>query len=180
MGVSASTLRRWADSGRIAAQRTAGGHRRFAVADLKRLGRASSRPRLDLGSAAATPIPRLAAILETDGSRLLVAVCAGLYEKPSRGWFRSDRARRPIAQWVDALKQACVTGEYGVLQEDTVQLARRAEIGGASLLEFTLFMERIAAAMLQMLRRDGASTDSQIVAAQRMLASQRHGVLAER
>jgi hypothetical protein len=85
-----------------------------------------------------------------------------------------------MAQWIEALRSACLSGEYGALQEDTVQLARRAEIGGASLLEFTLFMERMAAVALQMLRRDGASTDSQIVAAQRMLAAQRHGVLAER
>ncbi len=180
LGVSASTLRRWADCGRIASQRTTGGHRRFAVADLKRLGRASSRPRLDLGSGHSPPIPRLAAILETDGSRLLAAVSAGLYEKPTRGWFRSDRARRPIAQWAQALRQACLTGDYAPLQSDTAQLARRAEIGGASLLEFTLFMERLAAAVLQLLRRDGVSTDSEIVAAQRMLAAQRHGVLAER
>lgn len=33
-GVSSSTLRRWADEGRIASYRTAGGHRRFRVTDL--------------------------------------------------------------------------------------------------------------------------------------------------
>jgi excisionase family DNA binding protein len=35
-GVSQSTIRRWADEGRIASYRTAGGHRRFRVADLQR------------------------------------------------------------------------------------------------------------------------------------------------
>ena len=35
-GVSLSTIRRWADEGRIASYRTAGGHRRFRVADLQR------------------------------------------------------------------------------------------------------------------------------------------------
>jgi excisionase family DNA binding protein len=35
-GVSLSTLRRWADEGRISSYRTAGGHRRFRVADLQR------------------------------------------------------------------------------------------------------------------------------------------------
>lgn len=34
-GVSQSTIRRWADEGRIASYRTAGGHRRFRVADLR-------------------------------------------------------------------------------------------------------------------------------------------------
>lgn len=35
-GVSLSTIRRWADEGRITSYRTAGGHRRFRVADLQR------------------------------------------------------------------------------------------------------------------------------------------------
>lgn len=35
-GVSISTLRRWADEGRVPAFRTPGGHRRFRVADLQR------------------------------------------------------------------------------------------------------------------------------------------------
>ena len=35
-GVSISTLRRWADEGRIPSFRTAGGHRRFRVADVQR------------------------------------------------------------------------------------------------------------------------------------------------
>jgi excisionase family DNA binding protein len=35
-GVSVSTLRRWADEGRVPSFRTAGGHRRFRVADLRR------------------------------------------------------------------------------------------------------------------------------------------------
>jgi excisionase family DNA binding protein len=36
-GVSVSTLRRWADEGRVPSYRTAGGHRRFRVADLQRV-----------------------------------------------------------------------------------------------------------------------------------------------
>lgn len=35
-GVSVSTLRRWADEGRVPSFRTAGGHRRFRVGDLRR------------------------------------------------------------------------------------------------------------------------------------------------
>lgn len=35
-GVSVSTLRRWADEGRVPSFRTAGGHRRFRVSDVRR------------------------------------------------------------------------------------------------------------------------------------------------
>ncbi|MDA0138455.1 EAL domain-containing protein [Solirubrobacter deserti] len=37
LGVSTSTLRRWADTGRIGAHRTAAGHRRFPVSEVRRL-----------------------------------------------------------------------------------------------------------------------------------------------
>lgn len=40
LGVSASTARRWADTGRLRVARTTGGHRRFARADVERAARA--------------------------------------------------------------------------------------------------------------------------------------------
>jgi MerR family transcriptional regulator, light-induced transcriptional regulator len=39
IGVSESSLKRWADEGRLAAERTAGGHRRIAVAEAVRFVR---------------------------------------------------------------------------------------------------------------------------------------------
>ena len=36
-GVSVSTIRRWSDEGRVPSYRTAGGHRRFRVADLQQI-----------------------------------------------------------------------------------------------------------------------------------------------
>ncbi len=44
LGVSPSTVRRWAASGRIACQRTPSGQRRFSVADLKRAFTAEDHP----------------------------------------------------------------------------------------------------------------------------------------
>jgi MerR family transcriptional regulator, light-induced transcriptional regulator len=40
VGVGPSTVKRWADAGLLACVRTAGGHRRFALADVERLARA--------------------------------------------------------------------------------------------------------------------------------------------
>ena len=60
-GVSASTVRRWADTGRIAVVRTSGGHRRFPVAELRRLnGEAASatRPRSAPSRCPPTRCPR--------------------------------------------------------------------------------------------------------------------------
>ena len=44
LGVSASTVRRWADSGRIVTERTAGGHRRFERESVLALAPAASHP----------------------------------------------------------------------------------------------------------------------------------------
>ncbi|MFQ5924232.1 MAG: helix-turn-helix domain-containing protein, partial [Anaerolineales bacterium] len=43
LGVHPTTLRRWADDGKIASTRTAGGHRRFAVSDLEAFQRNRSK-----------------------------------------------------------------------------------------------------------------------------------------
>ena len=53
LGVNESTLRNWADSGRIRSFRTVGGHRRFAREDLARFTRTGERalPREGLGDA---------------------------------------------------------------------------------------------------------------------------------
>ena len=45
LGVDESTLRRWADSGRLRVYRTPGGHRRFSLGDLEALVSSESRSR---------------------------------------------------------------------------------------------------------------------------------------
>jgi MerR family transcriptional regulator, light-induced transcriptional regulator len=59
IGVSESSLKRWADEGRLAVERTAGGHRRIALAEavafIRRAGLSPARPEL-LGLPAAEPV----------------------------------------------------------------------------------------------------------------------------
>jgi excisionase family DNA binding protein len=55
VGVDPDTLRRWADTGRIRAFTTPGGHRRFARADLARLRDAGRAGRRSLATLGATP-----------------------------------------------------------------------------------------------------------------------------
>ena len=160
LGVSASTLRRWTDEGRITVQRTQGGHRRFHVADLKRLGPAASRPRLNLCGAPAGTTPRLAAVLEVHGPQIVERVVGRMYNGPTRGWFADDRARGAVARWLGALAAACRTPDFEAARRDTVALVRTAEVGGASLLECETFVSRIGATTLQVLQLDaGADRD---------------------
>jgi len=62
LGVSESSVKRWVDDGELRARRTAGGHRRIAVADAVRFVRASGtamvRPDLIFGGGAPSPLAR--------------------------------------------------------------------------------------------------------------------------
>jgi excisionase family DNA binding protein len=59
-GVSASTLRRWADAGKVAAQRTLGGHRRFSREAILTVARADALERH--GQAPPTVTPTVAIV----------------------------------------------------------------------------------------------------------------------
>lgn len=58
LGVDETTLRSWADAGKIPVFRTPGGHRRFNATDVKTLLEASPRASLRLGGVAAESSPR--------------------------------------------------------------------------------------------------------------------------
>ncbi len=180
LGVSASTLRRWTDEGRITVQRTQGGHRRFHVADLKRLGPAASRPRLNLCGAPAGTTPRLAAVLEVHGPQIVERVVGRMYDGPTRGWFADDRARGAVARWLGALAAACRTPDFEAARRDTVALVRTAEVGGASLLECETFVSRIGATTLQVLQLDAGADREELQDAQRVMATVRHALLEGR
>ena len=71
-GVSASTVRRWADTGRIAVVRTSGGHRRFPVAELRRLnGEAAARPTVRPVALPADALPALTELLASTAGELV-------------------------------------------------------------------------------------------------------------
>jgi diguanylate cyclase (GGDEF)-like protein/excisionase family DNA binding protein len=70
LGVSANTVRRWTDSGRIAAYRSPGGHRRYLAADVRAL--------LPEGSSGGLPQPGDFADLRREAQDLRAVVRAGL------------------------------------------------------------------------------------------------------
>ena len=87
LGISTSTVRRWADTGRIQVVRTSGGHRRFPASELRRLAAeaaTTSKPEVRPTALPAEPLP---------GLYELLSGAAGESRPPSRA--ASTRARRP-------------------------------------------------------------------------------------
>lgn len=66
LGVHASTLRRWADSGRVPCQRTPGGHRRFSRQNLMPLLNGGSTTTEEAPTAPASEQPWYSGFAETD------------------------------------------------------------------------------------------------------------------
>jgi diguanylate cyclase (GGDEF)-like protein/excisionase family DNA binding protein len=142
-GVSASTVRRWADTGRIAVVRTSGGHRRFPVAELRRLnGEAASRPTVRPVALPADALPELSALLASTSGELSAAVTRGLYDGPAHGWFGSVPGREQLAHWSAALAAATGGTDYDAALDATRRLVTQADLAGASLLERHTFLER--------------------------------------
>jgi excisionase family DNA binding protein len=162
LGVTQSRLRRWSDEGRIAAVRTAGGHRRFPLDAVRRLAR-------ELGPAPAVrpleppsePLPTLAARLAADGAELVRAAAASLYRTGQPGWFAAPAAAPPAAEWVAELQAACASGRYARAGRATDALMRRAQRQGASLLERHAFLERFSMISQRALVLSGAPRGEQ-------------------
>jgi diguanylate cyclase (GGDEF)-like protein/excisionase family DNA binding protein/PAS domain S-box-containing protein len=181
LGVSASTLRRWADSGRLDVVRTTGGHRRFAVAEVRRLNeeaavgaRRTLRP-LPLPT---EPLPALADVLAADHDQLVETTARMLYDGPVQGWFASDAGRQHVATWAKALQLACRRAQYAPATEATRRLATEAYLGGASLLEVNALVERFGDAVLRALHEAGAPRP-QLMGSRRLFARLRHSALED-
>jgi excisionase family DNA binding protein len=74
LGVSESSLKRWVDSGRIAASRTEGGHRRIELAEAMRFIRDTSAP---LARPELLDLPEITAARERGDARLVQHLLAG-------------------------------------------------------------------------------------------------------
>ena len=142
LGVSASTLRRWVESGRISALRTPGGHRRFPTSEIRRL---SNRP----GSAPVAPmtpppmtLPRIADLLARAGGRMATQAAHSLYRETGEGWFATSAASGPLHAWGATVSRACRTGDYLAATTSTLEVMRRARLAGTSLLERQMWLER--------------------------------------
>ncbi|HWI07588.1 MAG TPA: EAL domain-containing protein, partial [Solirubrobacteraceae bacterium] len=170
LGISTTTARRWANEGRLGATRTAGGHRRFAASDVRRLLAERGRPAITPAEPPRRPLPTLATLAEEHGSQLAELSWRGLYGEPPGGFFVGADGLAAADRWLGAIASAAETANYEMLHEATRALMRSAERAGASLLERHLAIERFAETATRALTRRGCPRD-EIVDIRRLFAA---------
>jgi diguanylate cyclase (GGDEF)-like protein/PAS domain S-box-containing protein/excisionase family DNA binding protein len=169
LGISTTTARRWADDGRLRASRTAGGHRRFAGTEIRRLLAERGRPAISPTDPPRRSLPALAALIDSHGAQLADLSWRGLYGELRAGFFVEGDGVAAGERWLAALSSAAATANYEMLHEATAALVRAAERGGASLLERHLALERFGETATRALTRR-SSPREEIVEARRLFA----------
>jgi PAS domain S-box-containing protein/excisionase family DNA binding protein len=166
MNVSGSTLRRCADSGRLACMRTSGGHRRFRLADIQRLRTERHQPsEVRMQAYPARPLPFVAATLERHGGEIATRAARCLYVGPP-GWFEQPEAAGPIRSLLSSLARAFATGDFHEGQGAVREFMRQAELSGTSLAERHAFIHTLDAVLRRQLREQGCPRLEQAGAAQ--------------
>ncbi len=168
--ISTSTARRWADDGRLGATRTAGGHRRFAASEVRRLLVERGRPQVAPADAPRRALPGLGRLIESHGAALAELSWRGLYGDLRSGFFVDPEGVAAAEGWIGALASAAATANYDMLQAATSALMRAAERGGASLLERHLALERFSETATRALARRSCPRE-EIVAVRRLFAA---------
>jgi excisionase family DNA binding protein len=175
LGVSAETLRRWAEAGRITAERTVGGHRRFRPAEVQRL-KGSVQVEFRPTGPPTGPLPSLDLLLQREAGRLLEATAKRLYAGSASGWFDAPETREEREAWMAKLALAAESGNWGPALVRTQQLLELARLSGASLLERHSFLETLAALVVRELSAT-ASDQDELNRARRVFLALRHRLL---
>ena len=168
--ISTTTARRWADDGRLGATRTAGGHRRFAASEVRRLLAERGRPQVAPTEAPRRALPGLARLVESHGAALADLSWRGLYGDLRSGFFVDPEGVAAAERWIGALSSAAATANYEMLHQATSALMRAAERGGASLLERHLALERFCETVARALARRSCPRE-EIIAVRRLFAA---------
>ncbi|MET0730255.1 MAG: helix-turn-helix domain-containing protein, partial [Solirubrobacterales bacterium] len=156
LGASASQLRRWSNEGRITAARTAGGHRRFRLEDVRRLAaEIGALPRLRPIDPPQRPLPETAATLKVFGTQIIGAAAQSIYPSGPYGWLASAKADGDRRTWLTALQTACEHGTYAPALAATDVLLALSRTHGTTLLERHAFLERLGQVLTRALGRQG-------------------------
>jgi diguanylate cyclase (GGDEF)-like protein/PAS domain S-box-containing protein/excisionase family DNA binding protein len=170
LGISTTTTRRWADDGRLGATRTAGGHRRFAVSELRRLLAERGRSAIAPAEPPRRALPGLATLAEGHGTQLAELSWRSLYGELRTGFFIEPEGVAAAERWLGAIASAAETANYEMLHEATSAFMRTAEHAGASLLERHLAIERFAETAARTLTRRSCPRE-EIVEVRRLFAA---------
>ena len=179
LGVSSSTVRRWADTGRIQVVRTTGGHRRFPASELRRINaETATATRTELRPVAlpTEPLPALHELLGGAAGELAAAVTRGLYDGPAHGWFASAAGREQLAMWTTALAAGSRVADFDTALDATRRLVTHADLGGATLVERHSFLERFGDAAVRTLQERGAER-AELVGVRRLFSRLRQVAL---
>jgi excisionase family DNA binding protein len=177
LSISPARLRRLGDAGRIDAIRTAGGHRRFRLADVLRLAaEVDGRPKVRPLEPPAGPLPALAGTLRLHGRALAAAAGSALYREGPAGWFASAMAAASLVAWLDTLADCCEAGTYERALSASEALLERAAESGATLLERHAFLERFGQLATRTLLRAGAEP-AELAGTRRLVTSMQQGLL---
>jgi excisionase family DNA binding protein len=130
LGVSESSVKRWVDDGALRAMRTAGGHRRIALAEAVRFVRESGaplvRPEVIVGAGLATPVSpfdataaramgeQLYGLLEEDDAAAVRALVLALYVA---GWPVADICDGPMRAALEKIGTLWQHGPEGIVVE---------------------------------------------------------------
>lgn len=179
LGVSLSTVRRWADSGRVPSERTAGGHRRFAVSEMRAAigsGAVGTRPTVRRITPPTHPLPAVADILASEGPQLVRLTADVLYSgRP--GWWTTQEALAHSDLWIAAVARSLDSGDYDIAIGATRRLMDHADQAGAPRLEHHRFLERFSDNLIGRMGRGGAFAHTELLSLRRLLGSLRQTLL---
>jgi len=178
LGISTTTARRWADDGRLGTTRTAGGHRRFALSEVRRLLAERGRPAIAPTEPPKRALPTLAHLTESHGTQLAELSWRGLYGELRSGFFVDPEGVDAAERWLGAVASAAETANYEMLHEATSALMRAAQRAGASLLERHLAIERFSETATRALTRRSCPRE-EIVEVRRLFAALAQRQLAD-
>jgi excisionase family DNA binding protein len=178
LGVSASTVRRLADSGRVPCDRTAGGHRRFAISEVRAaMASVSSGAAPSVMSLAAPgdPLPAVAELLASHGPEL-VRLTAGVLYGGMPGWWTTGPALTHTNPWLRAVAGCAAAGDYATAIGATRRLMDQAEMAGTSRLERHRFLERFCDVVARRLPRSATTGHAGL---RRLFAALQHSLLED-
>jgi excisionase family DNA binding protein len=181
LGVSPNTVRRWADAGRIPCQRSRGGHRRFAVSEVRAaigLGPLEDRPAVRRITPPSHPLPAAAELLIAEGPDLVRSTGQLLYEGQP-GWWTTRPALALADPWIQSMAACLLSGDYGPAVSATQRLMERADLAGTSQLERHRFLEQFSEILVRSLAREDALTSAELLSLRRLFASLRQTLLEE-